>query len=230
MILVAYGAVVAGLQLWHKQSRIRHPLALVAWWVGMATVVFLLVLLWSPSLREFCDQTVKRAAIRNPAAQDEGISASGVQPSPPWHSALEDKLAPDFALPTLTGGTCRISSERGHVILIDFWDTDCPPCVAELKLVISQLADDASLHKKGLRVWTVDAMDDTDTIRKFIAANHYHFTVVSNAGGAVTNRYPIGGIPTTYLIDRDGVVRNVLDGFGPTTDHELRSDIDAALH
>jgi peroxiredoxin len=195
----------------------------------MATVVFLVVLLWSPSLREFCD-TVKRAAMRNPADQDERASVSRIQPPPPWHSALEDKLAPDFELPTLAGGTCRISSERGHVILIDFWGTDCPPCVAELKLVISQLADDASLHKKGLRVWTVDAIDDTDTIRKFIAANHYHFTVVSNAGGAVTNRYPTGGIPTTYVIDRDGVVRNVLDGFGPTTEHELRADIDAALH
>jgi len=228
-LLVSYGEAAAGLRFWKKQSRIRLTLAIAAWCVGIATVVLLFVLVWNPSFCDSFDQKIKRLAIRVLAGEDEGIPASGIQTVPPWHSALDGSFAPDFSLPTLSGGTCQLSSERGHIVLIDFWGTHCPPCVAELKLVISKLADDASLRDRGLRVWTVDVMDDSDAIRQFMATNHYHFTVISNAGGAVTNRYPTGGIPTTYVIGRDGKVRNVLTDFGPKTDDELRADINAAL-
>ncbi len=136
-----------------------------------------------------------------------------IEPFIPWRSPLEGKPAPDLALTTLAGAKFRLSDERGHVVLINFWGIACPPCVAELNLFISSLADDAFLHDRGLRVWTVDVMDDTVAIHNFMAANHYHFTVLSN--GTITNAYPGGGIPTTYVIGRDGTVRKVFSGYVP---------------
>jgi thiol-disulfide isomerase/thioredoxin len=122
-----------------------------------------------------------------------------------------------------------MSQERGHVILIDFWGIECPPCRAELKQTIAELAGNASLHDRGLRVWAINLWDDADSTQKFIHDNHYDFDVLVGPGRALEKLYPLDGIPTTYLIGRDGIVLKSFSGFGTTTDEELRSGIEAAL-
>jgi peroxiredoxin len=163
-------------------------------------------------------------------ALSDDKSNPSAQPIPdPWQSPLVGIIAPDFAQPALSGGICQLSRERGHVVVLDFWGSDCPPCLAELKTCIAKLADDTSLRQRGLRVWTVNAMDSQDAIANFMAANQYHFLVVSNSGGAVTNKYSSGGLPTTFLIGRDGIVRKAFAGFDTKTQQDLSNAIEAAL-
>jgi peroxiredoxin len=151
------------------------------------------------------------------------------QENTPWHSPLEGKAAPDFSLTTLGGNTCRLSQERGHVVLIDFWATWCPPCRAELKQVISKLADDASLRQRGLRVWAVDLGQNSDEVQKFMRENHYSFDALLDPQQTSTKAFPTAGIPTTYVIGRDGSVHASFQGFDSTVDAKLRAAISAAL-
>jgi cytochrome c biogenesis protein CcmG, thiol:disulfide interchange protein DsbE len=144
----------------------------------------------------------------------------------PWRSPLEGKPAPDLALTTLAGDTFRMSQERGHVVLINFWATWCPPCKLELKEMIAKLADDTALHERGLRVWTIDGEEDADSVRKFMGENHYDFNVILDPKKVTATRYPIYGIPTTYVIARDGTVRKAFLGYAP---EKLWAEIDAAL-
>ena len=92
--------------------------------------------------------------------------------------------------------------------------------------MIAPLADDAALRERGLRVWTINAEEDGDIVRKFMDDNHYHFNVILATQDMIESRYPIEGLPTTYVIDRDGTVRKVFSGYAP---EELRAEIDAAL-
>jgi peroxiredoxin len=144
----------------------------------------------------------------------------------PWRSPLVDKPAPDFALKTLAGDTLSLSQERGHVVLIDFWTTWCGPCKLELKEMIAKLADDAALRERGLRVWMVNCGEDADTVRKFMDENHYHFNVFLDPQHVGEPQYPVEGLPTTYVIGRDGTVRKAFSGYDP---EGLRAAIDAAL-
>jgi peroxiredoxin len=147
----------------------------------------------------------------------------------PWHSPLETKPAPDFTLTALSGATCSISREKGHVILIDFWETNCPPCQAELKQTIAKLQGDTALHNQGLCVWTINIMDDADATRKFMDENHYDFPVILAPQNMIATLYPVDGTPTTYLIGRDGLIRKSFAGFDAATDLQLRMEIEAAL-
>jgi len=147
----------------------------------------------------------------------------------PWRSPLEGKPAPEFTLTSLVGTTCTMSREKGHVVLIDFWATSCPPCRAELQQTIAKLAQDASMRERGLRVWTIDVTDNADTARKFMNENHYDFNVMLDSQHVAGNLYPGYGIPTTYLVARDGLIRKAFSGFDSETDKQLRGEIDAAL-
>ena len=144
-------------------------------------------------------------------------------------AALEHSPAPDFTLMTLSGTTCRLSREKGHVVLLNFWSKDCPPCLVELNQLTSKLADDDSLRQRGLRVWTINVSDDNDATRKFMDQNHYDFTVMFDKMPPPNIRYPRNGCPTTYLIGRDGLIRKVFSGFDAEMEKSIRTEINAAL-
>jgi AhpC/TSA family len=144
-------------------------------------------------------------------------------------AALEHKPAADFTLTTLSGSTCTLSEEKGHVVLLDFWFKDCRPCQVELNQLTSKLADDDSLRQRGLRIWTINVSDDAEVTRKFMHENHYDFTVMFDRMPPPNIRYPRNGCPATYLIGRDGLIRKVFSGFDAETDKSIRAEINAAL-
>ena len=146
----------------------------------------------------------------------------------PWRSSLEGKPAPPFTLGTLTGDSFSLSQERGHVVLLNFWSTRCPPCRVELGEIITKLSNDLVLRNRGLRVWTINS-DTADDVRTFMNENHYPFKVMLDPSDQAASLYPHNGIPTTYLIARDGTVRKAVAGFSPRIRQQLESEIDAAL-
>lgn len=155
---------------------------------------------------------------------------TAIAESQPWRSPLEGKPAPDFTLPVLDGAPLTLSQERGHVIILDFWSIACPPCRAEFKAFIGQLADDAVLASEGLRVLTIDEDDNPVAVRRFMDENHYHFTVLMDTSVTkLYRKYPSQGIPTLYIITRTGIVEKALLGFDEKSADQLRDEINAAL-
>ena len=122
----------------------------------------------------------------------------------------EGKPAPLFTLPTLDGSrTVSLADLRGKIVLLNFWASWCPPCVEEtpdLAAAYTALADpDVVFIGIGLQ-------DTNANLRKFADENNIPYLVVEDPDGKVGDAYGIRGMPTTIYIDRDGVVRSIVNG------------------
>lgn len=111
--------------------------------------------------------------------------------------------ATDFTLPSLDGTDISLSSYRGKVVLLNFWATWCPPCRAEMpsmETLYRRLAPD------GFEIVAVDLQEPEDVVRNYITDNGHTFPVLLDRNGSAGRTYAVRGIPTSYLIGRDGTV------------------------
>lgn len=126
--------------------------------------------------------------------------------------------APDFTLPTLDGGTVTLSQFRGKPVFINFWATWCPACQGEMPFIQKLLADQEA---QGFVVLTVDLREASSTVKTFMDKNGYNFPVALDAGGSVGGAYSVEYLPTTYIVDSKGVVRQVRTGAYPNEEAML---------
>lgn len=125
------------------------------------------------------------------------------------------KLAPDFQLPDLNGQVVSLSGLRGKPVLINFWATWCPDCVEEMPY-LQQIYDEWT--DRGLVLLTIDIGESPATIKEFMLKYNLTMPVLLDARESVAQRYNITGIPTTFLIDKDGVIRAKIIGAFPSTE------------
>ena len=109
------------------------------------------------------------------------------------------------------GGSFRLSSHRGHVVLINFWASWCAPCVIEspmLETLSRQLA------RRGVDFVGIDIKDERQAAASFIADMHMTYPMIYDeaAKTALQLGVPVGGLPVTMLIDRAGRVAAVYTG------------------
>jgi peroxiredoxin len=119
--------------------------------------------------------------------------------------------APDFAYPTLAGDTLALSDLRGSVVLLNIWATWCPPCVREMPAMERLYAE---LRDEGLRVVavSVDARGAGRDVRSFVHELGLTFDILLDPSGNIEHAYAVSGLPTTYLIDREGRIRRKVIG------------------
>jgi len=118
--------------------------------------------------------------------------------------------APDFVLSTLDGRKVSLKDFRGKAVFLNFWATWCPPCVVEMPSM-------EALHKrfkgKGLVVLAVNDAENVNKVGSFIKKRGYTFHVLLDSDGLVTDgSYRVVGLPTTYLIDSNGMVVGKAEG------------------
>jgi cytochrome c biogenesis protein CcmG/thiol:disulfide interchange protein DsbE len=121
--------------------------------------------------------------------------------------------APDFRAVTLGAQPLArgIADYRGQVVLLNLWATWCGPCELEMPSIQALHNDFASA---GLKVVAI-AVDDPgfeQRIRDFVARKGLTFEVLHEGSGKVESDYEARGIPATYLIGRDGVIRKRVAG------------------
>ena len=121
----------------------------------------------------------------------------------------EGKLAPNFLLETLDGGEMRLSDLRGQAVVINFWATWCKPCRKE----IPELVDAYNSYRdRGLIILGVNMQEGKGIVRPFAEEFGMKFPIPIDRDGEVGDSYRILGLPTTYFVDRGGVVRSVFTG------------------
>jgi peroxiredoxin len=118
-------------------------------------------------------------------------------------------IAPDFKLDGLDGKTYVLSDFRGSPVLLNFWATWCSPCQFEMPF-LSDISTEWT--GKGLVVLAVNVSESKTSVQDFIDYYGYTMTVLLDTAGAVSAKYDITGIPTTYFVDEDGIIQKRVIG------------------
>lgn len=119
------------------------------------------------------------------------------------------KLAPNFLLEALDGGEIRLSDLRGQAVVLNFWATWCRPCRREMPQFVAAYD---RYRDQGLIIVAVDLQEGRGTIQRFADDFGLDFPIGIDRRGEVAKKYRLLGLPTTYFIDRDGVIRSVYRG------------------
>ena len=122
------------------------------------------------------------------------------------------RLAPDFALEDLQGNTVRLSDFRGKKVLVNFWASWCPPCKAEMPHLQKFYGEYQSKDVVILGVNLTAIEKHPDNAQKFAQAQQLTFPIVLDREGAVMQTYQVYAYPTTYVLDSDGVIREIFQG------------------
>lgn len=134
--------------------------------------------------------------------------------------------APEIGLRDLNGNNVTIASLRGNVVLVDFWASWCEPCAEEFP-VLERLYN--RYRGQGFTVIAVSQDRTADNMRGFLRQHTASFPVVLDANHAVAGRYRPPRMPSSYIIDRQGVVRHVHEGFRSSDARTFESEIRALL-
>ena len=117
--------------------------------------------------------------------------------------------APGFSL-SGDSGQVTLSDYRGKVVYLDFWASWCPPCRASFPWMNDL---QKKYEKKGLEIIAVNLDKDRSSIKDFIAATQPQFTIAYDPEGTLAERYEVMGMPSSYLIDRNGKLHSTHIGF-----------------
>ena len=118
--------------------------------------------------------------------------------------------APDFVLETLDGKTFRLSEQTGNVVDLNFWATWCPPCRAEIPDFIKLQKE---LGDRGLVIAGISLDEEGwEVVRPFAKELRINYPIMVDDGAAHDAYGPIGSLPSTFLIDREGTVRYYVPG------------------
>jgi thiol-disulfide isomerase/thioredoxin len=139
--------------------------------------------------------------------------AAAVEPGSP---------APGFDAPTFDNKPIRLVDYRGKVVFVDFWASWCSPCRQSLPLY-DKLSGE--FPTSDFAVVAINVDENAADAKKFLAEHPVKYTIVQNPKGDIPKAFGIDGMPSSYLIDRDGTIRDRHVGFEPKDIDALRGEI-----
>ena len=142
----------------------------------------------------------------------------------PSTSSGTPEVAAALSGKTLEGKSASLSDYKNKVVLVDFWATWCGPCQAEIPELVKL---QANLGAKDFVVLGVSMDEEVSEVPPFAKALKINYPVILNGSERPPKGWVIPGLPTAYLIGRDGKV--ILRQFGSKSVEKLTVDVEAAL-
>jgi peroxiredoxin len=174
-------------------------------WMGVITITLIIGLAW-----------IQISAV--PAAATTG----GAIPSP-----REGFAAPDFTLGTMNGDEVTLSNLRGQAVVINIWASWCPPCRAEMPAIQAVYEKN---RDRGLEVLAVNTtyQDSERDAQAFVQEYGLTFPVPMDRDGSVSRQYQLRALPSTFFVDRNGIIRKVVLG-GPMSETTIQTAVEEIL-
>ena len=156
------------------------------------------------------------------SADRSGASTAGKIPAP-----QQGFLAPNFELKTPTGESVKLSDLRGQAVLVNLWATWCPPCRTEMQAIEKVYNE---YKDQGFTVLAVNMtyQDSQLEIMPFVNEQGLTFPILLDETGDMANAYQLKSLPSSYFINRDGIINEVVIG-GPMAEALLRTRIENLL-
>jgi thiol-disulfide isomerase/thioredoxin len=129
--------------------------------------------------------------------------------------------APAFTLPGLRvtdAGSATLDAFRGKVVYVDFWASWCAPCLISIPL-LNELRERLVAQGAAFEVLAVNVDSDPEDGIEFLLDEPVNYVVLSDPAGATPAQYQVKGMPTSFLLDRNGRIQLIHEGF-------KRSDIE----
>jgi cytochrome c biogenesis protein CcmG/thiol:disulfide interchange protein DsbE len=169
------------------------------------------------------DYAIVMARMRTRALARLALLLLGLAPAPiAWSLAAGDP-APACAAQLLDGArTVSLADYRGQVVYLDFWASWCAPCRESFPFM-NELQRE--LATKGLQIVAVSVDKTAEDAKRFLARYPASFTIVLDAAANCPTAFRLEGMPSSYVIDRGGVVRAVHTGFHNSDRDEIRRQL-----
>jgi cytochrome c biogenesis protein CcmG/thiol:disulfide interchange protein DsbE len=133
--------------------------------------------------------------------------------------------APNFSLVNLDGQEVQLGDFQGHPLVVNFWASWCPPCRAEMPAFQKIFAE---YEPQGFVILAVNSQESRANAFDFTQSHGLTFPVLLDEDGDVSNHYRVVSLPSTFFINRDGVISEVVYG-GPISEAYLRIQVEKLL-
>lgn len=143
------------------------------------------------------------------------------------HAGGIGKQAPDFSLPTLSGGEAAMGAYRGKVILLNFWASWCAPCKEELP-ELERIYQ--GFQERGFEVLGINIDKRRKNASKIASRFGLSFPVLLDPAAKIIEEYPGRAMPVSYLIDTKGVIREIFFGFNKKKLPQMETSIRELLN
>ncbi|WP_347986844.1 TlpA disulfide reductase family protein [Methylomonas sp. AM2-LC] len=115
---------------------------------------------------------------------------------------------------------------KGQVVYVDFWASWCGPCVQSFPYMNTLNRD---LKEQGLQVLGVNLDENAEDAKNFVSHTPPQFLVATDTNGTCAKEFGVKAMPSTFLVDRKGMIREIHYGFRPGEANEFRSKVEQLL-